>query len=297
MSTTAALDRRGLQAANGGLLALTRRHPLIVFFALVFVLTWSIQVPWIAGQNGRLPFQVPLPFVLLMGWMPGLAAIIVTGATSGKAGIRRLLGRIIRWRVGIGWYLVVLGFVVTFPLASQALDPVSGGTGIHLPALSTDLLVGGAVTFLIYFVVNSEEVAWRGFALTHLQPRHSALAASLIVGTIEGFFHLPYFFKPDTGQAAAGVPAFVVGSMGGAIVFTWLFNNTRGSVLLPMLFHSLINTWIDTLDTPPADLASFQWVFNALWLVAGAFVLIAFGANRLARKPVSKLQVDWESTD
>ena len=85
--------------------------------------------------------------------------------------------------------------------------------------------------------------------------------------------------------------------MGRAFVFTWLFNNTRGSVLLPMLFHSLINTWIDTLDTSPADLASFQRVFNALGLVAGAFVLIAFGANRLSRKPVSELQVDWESTD
>src|SRR3954447_23587680 len=93
-------------APGGGPLAAVRSHPLVTFFVLVFALTWLIQIPWVAGERGWLPFQVPLPLVLLQGWMPGLAAILVTGALSGRAGIRTLLRRITIWRVGAWWYAV-----------------------------------------------------------------------------------------------------------------------------------------------------------------------------------------------
>src|SRR3954447_14604934 len=89
-----------------GPLAAVRRHPLGSFFVLVFALTWLIQIPWVAGERGWLPFQVPLPLVLLQGWMPGLAAILVTGALRGRAGIGALLRRITIWRVGAWWYAV-----------------------------------------------------------------------------------------------------------------------------------------------------------------------------------------------
>src|SRR4051812_16714178 len=79
-----------IAARDRGPLAAVRRHPLGSFFVLVFALTWLIQIPWVAGERGWLPFQVPLPLVLLQGWMPGLAAILVTGALGGRAGIGAL---------------------------------------------------------------------------------------------------------------------------------------------------------------------------------------------------------------
>src|SRR5947209_13401545 len=101
-------DPAGVPAS--GLLALVRRHPLAVFLVLLFTLTWLFQIPWIASTEGWLPFTFPVPLLFVMGWMPGLAAILVTGATSGRAGIRTLLGRILIWRVGIRWYLIpILG--------------------------------------------------------------------------------------------------------------------------------------------------------------------------------------------
>jgi uncharacterized protein len=78
---------------------------MAVFLALVFALTWAFEIPWIASTEAWLPFEFPFPLLFVMGWMPGLAAILVTGAVSGRAGIRALLGRLLVWRIGLMWYL------------------------------------------------------------------------------------------------------------------------------------------------------------------------------------------------
>ena len=85
------------------------------------------------------------------------------------------------------------------------------------------------------------------------------------------------------------MPLFVVGSMAGAVIFTWLFNNTRGSLLLVMLFHAFANTWMEVFPAPAVDQAVAQWCFNGV-LTACALVLVGlFGPARLSRKPVSEL--------
>ena len=82
-----------------GPLSVIRGHPMASFLFLVFALTWTFQIPWIASTEGWVTFDFPVPLLFVMGWMPGLAAVIVTGATSGRAGVRSLLGRIFIWRV------------------------------------------------------------------------------------------------------------------------------------------------------------------------------------------------------
>src|SRR5438445_2711886 len=215
-----------------------------------------------------------------MGWMPGLAAIIVTGAISGRAGIRALLGRLLIWRLGLRWYLVpILGSAALW-LAALALDPLIGGTGIMFPTLSIDLLIGIVVSLVVIFLINAEEIAWRGFAIPRLQARHRALTASLFLGVFEGLFHLPYFFRASSDQAAAGLPVFMIGSVAGAVIFTWLFNNTRGSVLLVMLFHTFINMWIEVFPAPTADRMIAQWLFNALLVILALVLVALFGGAR-----------------
>jgi uncharacterized protein len=266
-----------------GALGLIRGHPMASFLFLVFALTWAFQIPWIASTEGWVTFDFPVPLLFVMGWMPGLAAAIVTGATTGRAGVRSLLGRIFIWRVGLKWYAFpILGSAALW-IAALALDPLLGGTGLQLPTFSMDLLLGALISLVLIFVINSEEIAWRGFAMPRLQTRHSALAASLFIGVFEGLFHLPYFFRSSSDQAAAGLPVFVIGSMAGAVIFTWLFNNTRGSVLLVMLFHSFINMWIEVFPAPAADQAIAQWSFNTLLVILAVVLVIVFGPSRLSR--------------
>jgi membrane protease YdiL (CAAX protease family) len=142
---------------------------------------------------------------------------------------------------------------------------------------------------VVIFLINSEEIAWRGFAIPRLQARHRALTASLFLGVFEGLFHLPYFFRASSDQAAAGLPAFMIGSMAGAVIFTWLFNNTRGSLLAVMLFHTFQNMWIEVFPAPEADQALAQWAFNALLVVAAVILVAVFAPARLSLRPATEL--------
>jgi hypothetical protein len=64
-----------------------------------------------------------------------LAAFIMAGVTEGKAGIGRLLRRIVRWRVGLQWYLfAVAGIPAIAVLGAIALPGVLAS--FQVPALS-----------------------------------------------------------------------------------------------------------------------------------------------------------------
>src|SRR3712207_5037536 len=95
-----------------GLLA---RHPLVSFFVMAYAFTWIAWSPWVLSEDGAglLPFGLSEAAsgllnaaAILLG--PTSAALIMTGATEGRAGIGRLLRRVVLWRVGLGWYLVAL---------------------------------------------------------------------------------------------------------------------------------------------------------------------------------------------
>ena len=292
MSTASpVLEHRQLAASETGAGQLIRRHPVAALLVMTFGLTWLLEIPRVLDARGELPFPFPFWAVLLMGWMPGLAAIIVAAATGGRAAVRTLFGRVLVWRVSWQWYLLVSGGSAAIWLSAVLLNPLFGGSGLQVPEFSPDLLVGVVISFVLLFLVNSEELVWRGSLLPRLQARWSALGASVFIGTFEALFHLPLFFQPGSDQAATGLPVFVIGSVAGAVIFSWVFNNTLGSLLLIQLFHIFTNTWITVFAAAPADNVVTQWLFNGLLVVVAVIVVVACGARRLSRMPPSELPV------
>jgi membrane protease YdiL (CAAX protease family) len=188
--------------------------------------------------------------------MPGLAAIVVAGLSGGRPEVKRLLARIARWRVGLQWYAIAL-------FGGGALWGLAMLLGGELPELTDPIgliALGFLVQLAIYLVFNQEELAWRGFALPRLQTAHGALKATLILGVVEGVFHLPLFFFPGSSQAALPLPVFLLSSLAVVFVYTWLFNNAAGSVLIVALFHAASNTWLDLF---PASASVFT-IFTLL---------------------------------
>jgi len=93
-------------APRRGITALLAHHPLVSFFVLAYAGTWLFELPYVLSEYGAglLPTRSPLllwasPVSIFMG--PFLAAFLVTGATEGRAGIRRILRRFVLWRVGL----------------------------------------------------------------------------------------------------------------------------------------------------------------------------------------------------
>jgi membrane protease YdiL (CAAX protease family) len=106
-------------------------------------------------------------------------------------------------------------------------------------------LLGSIILFFLYNVIYgglSEEPGWRGFALPRLQARFSPLGSSLILGVIWAVWHAPGRFGGIESKSISDTIAewFLIVLV--TIIFTWLFNRTKGSILVTALIHPVMNT-------------------------------------------------------
>lgn len=255
-----------------------KKYPITWFYFLAFAISWLGMISIILTSRGIAPFDNPYFQVLsiLYAIGPALAAMIVSQVTHGKTGIRGLNKGLIRWRVGLVWYIAaVLGPAVLF-LAAQLITKLLGfSVTIAVPPVELSPYV--LFSLVVNFLANTcEEIGWRGFALPHLQKRHSALHATLIVGTLWGLWHLPLLFL---GGAMSEYPFlwFII-IVADAFIYTWIYNSTQGSILLVALFHGLGNIF-------GAFITGVSPVAYALLSCVVAIALIAvFGSESLSRR-------------
>jgi membrane protease YdiL (CAAX protease family) len=98
--------------------------------------------------------------------------------------------------------------------------------------------------FLWFFLFGgplNEEPGWRGFAMPRLQSRFSSLVATLILGTFWGLWHVPLHLMGMYYGGAWGA-LIRIQEIPRSVLFTWIYNRTKGSLLLAILFHTAINT-------------------------------------------------------
>jgi membrane protease YdiL (CAAX protease family) len=257
-------------------MSLVRRHPLITFFVLAYALAWWIWILYAFGVTFLGPIFALGPF---------LAAIIVTAMTRGTAGLKALLSRMVRWRVGLGWYAAALLLPVAVYVVAVSLNILLGASASTAEQFGSWYLIFPLFAYSLLFPLSGafgEELGWRGYALPRVQARLWALSAALIIGVIQTAWHLPLFMSD---RSTSPVP-LIVGYMGLGILATWVFNNTRGSVLMTMLLHASFNTnagFFGEMFTG-ADLVRMSWLLAAGWCVAALVVVVVAGPKHLSRK-------------
>jgi membrane protease YdiL (CAAX protease family) len=289
MATTAPVQPA---APRGGLKGLLARHPLISFFAIAYALTWLAWSPWYLSESGvgLLPFDGEEmsaylnTVALILG--PTLSAFIMTGATEGRGGVRRLLRRIVLWRVGFGWYLFVLLGIPAIIVLSTVVLPgaLSSFDAAAVPTTLFLYVVAGPV-FLFAGGPVFEEIGWRGFALPRLQRLYGPLVGTLVLGALWGLWHLPLFLIPswDTPHGSLlDIALFVLLAMSIAIVITWVFNNTKQSVLLAILAHGSLNSAaVSMYALFPADAVTGGIANVAIGFGVAALVVVVLTRGRL----------------
>jgi uncharacterized protein len=275
------------------------RYPVAIGFILMFALTWPLDLGLAAQSRGLLPFHIPPILGLFVGYGFVAAALMMTGIVSGKAGIAALLRRLLIWRVGLPWYGIVLFGAAALDLVAISIHVLLGGTMPDFAQPFARQLVGpslnlwvAALAFLLYQVLsNGEEFGWRGYALPRLQARYGALVASLIIGVIWAVWHLPKFLAAgDVHDYSFWF--FALQIIATAILYTWVYNNTRGSLLMALLFHAAVNTAELFLPILPSAGGDTRPLLIAMGLrcVAALLVVIVVGPN-LGRQPVAQLEV------
>ena len=253
----AAIENRQPANAYPGLRGLVARHPAAAFLVMAFGFGWTSMIPILLSENGFgvLPIELPLTLVQTLATLLGLAlpAFLVTAATGGEEGVRDLLSRLLRWRVGIRWYLIaIFGLFVAMLLAAV---PFLGAAPLEALAqkwglLFTVFLPGVIVPFL--HTNLWEELGWTGYLQSTLQEKRGPLLASVIVAPFFALFHLPALFVSgwimDDGYSIAQFPNALV-QVGFLMVFAvfvrvlimWLYNGSGRSILIVGLSHAALN--------------------------------------------------------
>ena len=276
-------------------IARTSHQPpsLVWFFVATFGLTWAFWVPAALIFGDRLvdksPFSMPMLAVLqtLGAAGPSLVAYWMLRRSGGHEAVRPIIRRYKLWRVSVRWYLVAALLVPGIQLAGLLAGAVLRGShpvdpSSPLGEMLADIGYLGAVAVFPLIIIAQlpsspllEEFGWRGFALPRLQEHYSALTSSVILGLLWGLWHLPL-------TLAYGDPVipFLLKITAISVLITWIFNNTRGSMLLAMLCHASLNASIVPLSTDAG-----RWPRVLLAIAVAATVVALTGGQNLANKP------------
>ena len=217
----------------------TSDRPLRIYLWLAFGITWGAGgLALLAGEirpGGATPLH-PLHYVAAFG--PSIAGFVMAASTGGWAGVRRMLARLVPSWSALPWYIAVLiGFPALNLLAARLVAP---DFFMRLPAWHR-LLTLLPLTLVFDTGPLGEEFGWRGFALPRLLQRRRPLVAAVILGVIWWAWHLPTFFIPALSQHRLSIPVFLVNSVALSVIMTWLYQRTRGDLLLMIMVHVAAN--------------------------------------------------------
>jgi membrane protease YdiL (CAAX protease family) len=203
------------------------------------------------------------PLFILAVWAPAIAAFALVWRHAGRAGLGRFLARLLLWRMpGLWWAILILGVPLVYMAGAAAM-----GRPLLAPAESAGALLAAMAFMGVLGPV--EEFGWRGLMLPVLQRRMAPVWAGLVTGVVWGLWHLPAFFLGGTPQSGWDFTPFFAGAVGASLIVTAMFNASKGSLLVAMLFHYSLNLPLWP-DGQPWD----------MWLFAGAGLLTVLLCRR-----------------
>ena len=274
------------------------RYSVAAFFTLAMVL---------GGGTVYLVVQGVLPTgaALASALSASVAGIIMTAVEDGRAGLKSMLSRLLIWRVGIGYWLFAFLFLVPAILLGSMANPLFNGDPLSFNNMRPVFEI--LPMFISFFIVAGlgQELGWTGFLTPRLQARYSALTSSFIRTILVSIWHLPLFLYsrlnhpsladfPYSGWIAQ--KGFLV-AMGAFILllllpwtifYSWIFNNTRGSLLLVAVLHGSeiwVAYWMLSTGINPSNLDNY-WGYGAVMVVIAIIIVITTGSQNLSRKRI-----------
>jgi membrane protease YdiL (CAAX protease family) len=225
-----------------------------------------------------IPLFVSLPpeiTPLMIAIIPAILSIVLTALTNGGRGVRALLKKPFEWRVGFKWYVVALGLALGLRLTMSVLALLLGWIpAIQIRAwslpqfilLGTFILVGSA----------AEELGWRGYVLPRLLTSRSALFSALLLGIIWGVLHLSLTFPGQMNAGSHWLPT-ILQIIGLSVVLTWLYIQTGGNIVIPIVFHAGQNILVFLNEG--ISLTEQLWLLTVVTLAYSLVIFFFLGAN------------------
>lgn len=256
-----------------------KRNPLLSIYIIMFTIAWSVMIPQALFSQGIISVQLPEILEIFTGWSPAIAALIVSGILAGRSGIREVFGRFLIWRVGFRWYLVGIFLLAFIILGGIGLHMLFGGTMPVIPIAGKplwEIVLTFIVFMLLGYLFNTEEVVWRGIAIPRLRDRFGVLITVLLIVIPEVLLHLPSFWMTENPfYQNVGITWFLAFSVAMVVIYVYVFNMTKGSLIIVTFLHASQNAWSTLLsDNSPRP---FHFTVVLVWVIALALIAITRG--------------------
>jgi len=271
-------------------------HQVTSFFVFTFVFSWYF---W--GAAASIPESRDL-YLTLGRFGPTVVGLALIYLFKGREGIRDIFSKMVAWRVNPLFYVFAIFGTALVVVPAIFAGTYLGGTGYSWNDPSQWYMIFVTFGYVLFFSVLGEELGWRGFALPRIQRDAVALVSSLVLGLVWGLWHVPLWFVPGDFHQSLSLPIFLLQTMGFSVLYTWLYNNTGGSLLITGLFHAASNTTLGLLPVLPMDTGGDTLPMlisvGLLWVIV-AVVTVAYGPTYLSRDEKNTLfgGFSWEYED
>lgn len=261
--------------------SIIKQHAFALFCGLTIALTFAATLLPLPGELAA----------VVMVFIPALLAISLTAVSEGRAGVGFLFSKLANWRISLKWVVIALALALVIRLAMSFI-------ALGLGMISTiQFRPGGPAQYIILAVIFfvfaiPEELGWRGYALPKLLERYSPLAASLIVGVLWGSLHLALLLPGMMNEGAPPLPT-ILGLVGGSVLFTWLYVNSNGNIVLTTLFHAAQSFFV--IVNEGLTVTQQAWLMAGVYLAVALIVVLATG-SRLTRRPAARISQTVRAT-
>jgi membrane protease YdiL (CAAX protease family) len=266
---------------------------ILVFFLLTYGLTWTC---WVALMKsaGSAPSAVRGLLQYTGIFAPALVAVGLTARAEGHAGARTLLAGVVQWQVGAWWYVFAACYMGAIKLSAALVHRVVTGGWPRFGNEPWGLLLVAMILSTPFQA--GEEIGWRGYALPRLAARMGLASASIVVGILWAFWHLPLFFFPSADVYGQSLPAYVLQVTAVSVTIAWVYGHTKGSLLPVMLLHAAVNNTKDVVPSavpgatnPLAQSSSLvAWLTVGLLWICAAYFLVRMPGFEAAKAEIQR---------
>lgn len=252
-------------------------------FAVLCIVVFPLG--YFTNLNGVVVIDSPLLRVAYFAVFTALAAFVVSGVLARNRGVFCLLRPLMMWKAGIWWYVAAVALPPLIFLLSDFLTGMlgQGPVRLNLGEAGRASVGGLVVAYLVTLVFSGplgEEVGWRGLATPLVQRRYTPLVASLVLGVIWVLWHAPWHFNGFYATYPDGITILLlrfISMIPMTLVYTALYNGTRGSLLFVLLFHTSEDASFYAIGLGGGFGITFSfYVFSAVWVVVGLLTILVF---------------------
>lgn len=257
---------------------------LTLLIVVVFLVSWLGVLPSLLIAHGVEISPVLKRIEILMTLGPLIGAIFFIASVQGKAGLKNFFKRIIKFKAT--W--TVIAIAILLPILISLVSSVVGliFSGKEWPDAYTPMIIlrDGLMIFLIYLIINTEELVWRGIVFHHLLDKYSFIQSCLILAPIWWLFHIPLFLYPDGHQAGYGLVEFTCMVVALTFILGWIYVKTNKSLFYVHVHHQLFNGFAQAFPIFPVFIQGNKmpiWMFCVLLILTAGILIMRIQKNNI----------------